>query len=136
MHETKLASRLIKCWRQMGAEVLNIQGGGRIESKQGKLYSPQNFGWPDIFLAHRNWSGFIEFKGAKTVLQAHQARIIKTIGICSNVWVVRFAMIREDTNGWLFELSDSNLQIISRLDASGTDGQVAAQLLKELVRLD
>lgn len=47
-------------------------------------------GWPDRYIAHTYWSGFLEFKGEITPIQAMQAAIIRGLkrrGV--NVWVAR-----------------------------------------------
>ena len=133
-NETKLTAKLVKSWRQMGAEVLNITGGGRLQTNEGKSFVAQSPGWPDCFLCHRIWSGFIEFKGPKTVLQKHQERIIHTLGLTTNVFVVRF--LKQAGDMWEFQVSDSNLIPVLQIVMLGTDGQVAASLLKELARLE
>jgi len=133
-NETKLTARLVKCWRQMGAEVLNVTGGGKIETKSGESFVAQSPGWPDVFVCHKLWSGWIEFKGPTTKLQRHQARILKALGQTERVWIVRF--VKQEGAEWCFEISDSNLIVIEIPVMLGTDGQVAASLLKTLARLD
>ena len=121
--ETKLTARLVKAWREMSCEVLNIIGNN--------FQAP---GWPDVFVCGKLWTGWIEFKGPETELQPHQARVIKALGKTESVYIVRFAyQLRQ---AWCFEISDANLNIVSEKDIIGTDGQVAAGLLKELARLD
>lgn len=125
--ETKLTARLVKAWREMGIEVLNIHGSAQ-----------QAPGWPDVFVCGKVWSCWIEFKGPKTVIQPHQKRIIKALGRTEQVWVVRFKHQIDDQ--WFFEYSDSNLNVLTvsnNLDIFiGTDGQVASQLLHALKKLD
>lgn len=121
--ETQLTAQLVKAWREMRAEVLNLHG-----------HMGQAPGWPDVFISHRTWTGWLEFKGSKTPWQPRQREIIKTLGRTENIWVVRF--LEQESSYWRFEISDSDLVI--RLDTKlfSTDGQVAAKLLQELARLE
>jgi hypothetical protein len=121
--ETQLTARLTKCWRAMGAEVLNVTGSVFQAS-----------GWPDIFICHKHWTGWIEFKGPTTVIQPHQKRIIHTIGLTQSIFLVRFLYQEGDT--WRYEVLDSNLIRLREFAQSGTDGQVAASMLKELKGLE
>ena len=121
--ETKLTARLLVPWRAMGAEVLNITGSA--------FQAP---GWPDIFICHKHWSGWIEFKGPTTPIQPHQKRIVRTIGLTQSVFVVRF--LYQDAATWRYEVSDSNLTRLVECAQTGTDGQVAASMLKELQKLE
>lgn len=119
MTETQLTARLVKAWRKMNADVLNITGSA--------FQSP---GWPDICIRHSIWSGFIEFKGEKTVLQKHQARIIKRLKEGFNVVIVRFKGQRNSS--WAFQTENVDGSILASFFLTGTDGRVAADLLRTL----
>ena len=121
--ETKLTARLLVSWRAMGSEILNITGSA--------FQAP---GWPDIFICHKHWSGWIEFKGPTTPIQPHQKRIVRTIGLTQSVFVVRF--LYQEGNTWRYEVLDSTLVRLMEFVQSGTDGQVAAGMLKELRKLE
>jgi hypothetical protein len=121
--ETKLSARLIKSFREMGAEVLNIYGN--------KFQSP---GWPDCFVCHKLWTGFLEFKGPTTKLQPNQERIIRELENHVNVWIVRIT--NQDHKYWEFDIINSTLQPVVTICSNGKDGQVAARLFQELARLD
>jgi len=121
--ETKLTARLVKSFREMGAEVLNVHGNAQ-----------QAIGWPDCFVCSKLWSGWIEFKGPKTRLEPHQAHIIKALGKTENIWIIRFDA-QKDGNWWI-SLTNSNLLLVTSILMCGTDGQVAAKLLQELAKLD
>ena len=123
-NETKLTTRLVKAWREMHCEVLNIHGGGYMQAP----------GWPDVFICSRVWSGWIEFKGPKTPIEAHQKRILTALSVDNNAWFVRFTF--QAGRAWCFEIMYENLIVAMKVDVVGTDGQVAAVLLKELRRLD
>jgi hypothetical protein len=109
----------------MGAEVINIHGN--------KLQAP---GWPDCFVCSKIWTGFIEFKGPETRLEAHQARIIKALGAsCSvNIWIVRF--LRQEGDMWEFSVANTYCKPQLQCVLFGTEGQVAASLLHELKGLE
>lgn len=121
--ETRLTAKLVKAFRQMGAEVLNIHGSGQ-----------QAPGWPDCFVCSKIWSGFIEFKGPKTRIETHQARVIKALGCTTNIWIVRF--LRQEGDMWEFSIANSNCHVQLQCVLLGTEGQVAASLLHELRRLE
>jgi len=121
--ETKLTARLVKSWREMNCEVINIAGSAM-----------QDPGWPDVFVCGRLWDGFIEFKGPTTPLQPHQARIIQRLEEANtNVCIVRF--IEQEDVKWEFNFEKHDGTILRIVRLVGTDGQVAAGLLKLLGRL-
>lgn len=66
--ESTFRAPLIKNMRGMGAEILSIVG-----SKM------QGDGWPDIHIDHIHWSGWIEFKGVKTLVKPHQTQKMKDL---------------------------------------------------------
>lgn len=119
--ETKLTARLVKAWRAMGYDALNITGSG--------MQSP---GWPDIYLNSSVWRGFIEFKGPKTVVQKHQAALIERL--CkshSPVRIVRFLELGEGY--WRVRIDFPWSGDYTEVTLVGeTDGKIAALLLKEL----
>ena len=118
--ETKLTARLVKAWREAGGEILNIMGGGYMQAP----------GWPDVFVCHKLWSGWLEIKGPKTKIQPTQERIIKALSVTQNAWIVR--IVHQDSNQWTFDILGSGSTPLSIV---GTDGFVAISLLKELARL-
>jgi hypothetical protein len=89
MKENEFARIVTKALRQCNAEVLSIVGN--------KMQAPA---WPDIFVAHRYWVGFIEFKGVETVLRRDQRiKIGKLTDKGVNVFVVRCPEFIEDEWG-------------------------------------
>lgn len=67
----------------------------------GNRFAPP--GWPDRYIAHRKWCGFIEFKGERTVVSPVQRRVIADLRARDvNVWVARDAgcqIVVEDEEG-------------------------------------
>jgi len=120
MTETKLTARLVKCWQQMGCEVINIHGNN--------FQAP---GWPDVFVCSKNWTGFIEFKGPSTVTMPHQTRILARLekSPCP-ACIVRFVNVQGEL--WSFAVERSSGEVVLNIAIAGTDGQVAAGLLREL----
>lgn len=89
MKENKFASKLTRLIRDCNGLVLSIVGNRMMQS-----------GWPDIFVAHSYWIGFIEFKGEHTVLRKDQQFIIKRLkekGV--NVFIVRYPDLIQDELG-------------------------------------
>jgi hypothetical protein len=79
--ETKITAKIVSILRkEYYAQVLNICGG-EYQSK----------GWPDLYIVHWKFVGFIECKGQKTVLEplqiATMREIIKRGGVA---YVLRF----------------------------------------------
>lgn len=67
--------------------------------------SEKQSGWPDRYVSHRRWHGWIEFKGVDTVLQDNQKYIIEQLLLRNeNVVIIRETLSTtvarlEDTNG-------------------------------------
>ena len=80
MKENEFASKLTRALRKCNAEVLSVVGN-RMQASA----------WPDIYVAHTYWTGWIEFKGEKTLLRNDQKIMIERL-IARNVYafVVRY----------------------------------------------
>lgn len=65
MTETFLRKKLVKALREVGAEVIPYVGS--LMGQQGTA---------DIFVAHKMWHGWIEFKGPNTKIKPLQIRFI------------------------------------------------------------
>lgn len=59
--ENQWKAALVKALRAYGAHVLSLHG-----------HAMQAPGWPDIFVAHRQWSGWIELKASSGELKDAQ----------------------------------------------------------------
>lgn len=73
----------------------------------------QAAGWPDRYVAHTLWQGYLEFKGEKTELKKHQAIILRELnkrrpGLA---YVVRYPNRIEDYNG----------NLVKRFHGTGAD---------------
>lgn len=122
--ETKLTGRLVKVLRQMQGCVLNIHGSAL-----------QQEGWPDVYVSHSLWFGFLEFKVKDRKLSSSQKYVGNHLRKCRQpAWVIRIANQLFDV--WVIVIEDFNAKVFQTLTLKGTDGQVAAGLLKELRRLE
>ena len=68
MTEHQFSKKLVAGLRRCNAIVLNIHG----EEKQAS-------GWPDLYIAHSFYNGFVELKGERTELKSLQAAIIRKL---------------------------------------------------------
>lgn len=68
MKETEWQAKVVSQIRKCNALVLNTHG---------HIY--QQSGWPDIYIAHRFFSGWVELKGEHTLLEDHQRLIMKKL---------------------------------------------------------
>lgn len=65
MSETAWTAKLVVRLRRLNAQVLNVHG-----------HDMQAPGWPDLYVAHRRWSGWLEVKTAKGRLRKVQQLVI------------------------------------------------------------
>lgn len=82
---------------------LRAKHGAVCFSIAGNVY--QGAGWPDSFIAHEKFIGFVEFKGRETKLQklqAHTLKLLKKKGV--KCYVVRF--MESNPNVW--DITDEN----------------------------
>lgn len=94
MKETECSAKILKTLREQHSAV--------CLSIAGSFY--QDAGWPDAFIAHEKFVGFIEFKGKNTAvrkLQAHTIKLLKRKEV--NVFVVRFVVISPRAYCWRIE---------------------------------
>jgi hypothetical protein len=68
MKETDFAKKITKNLRNCNALVLSVVGN-RMQQNS----------WPDIYVAHKYWIGWIEFKGEKTKLRKDQAMLLEEL---------------------------------------------------------
>lgn len=73
----------------------------------GSIYTPP--GWPDRYIAHPLWNGFIEFKEATTRLQPHQERILRELNKRNphSAYLCRFLDLIEGEQ-WIFSIEYYN----------------------------
>lgn len=73
----------------------------------------QEPGWPDEYIQHRYWRGFLEFKGKNTRLSAKQKIIIRELNerCPGSAYVVRYPDRIENEKG----------ELIVNFDGSGQD---------------
>ena len=80
MKENVFAKKITKNIRDCNGLVLSVVGSRMQENS-----------WPDIYVAHKYWTGWIEFKGEKTRLRKDQA--LKLEQLCERgvqTYVVRY----------------------------------------------
>jgi len=91
-------------------------------------------GWPDRYIAHIKWSGFIEFKAGDNRLSEIQQKILKGLkarGV--NVFVVVFR------NKDFFEFRHVNGKILASFDLLpwiGREAEAGKMLLDTMVRIN
>ena len=90
-------------------------------------HTKQEPGWPDRYICHTRWHGWIEFKDVHTrlaPLQRIRIRELRKRG--DNAWVVRFPDRIEDHEGRLHATFDGTavglLQVLGDLRDAGTAG--------------
>ena len=103
MRENRFQAILIRRLRKAGSLVLNI-----IPNELGGK------GWPDIYVAHRAWSGFIELKSGdrRQVTKAQKQRIHQLINRGVNACVLRM----KDGKIMFQEFDESTLDLITNLE--------------------
>ncbi len=120
--ETKLTSILIRAGRDCKAEILSLKG-----VKPGEQ-GAQTPGWPDAYIAHAFWHGWIEFKGPATKIQGNQFKVIdrlRTLGVpCV---IVRF--LEQEGSYWKMRIQDHEGRKISILELDDTPQKVFAKLM-------
>lgn len=80
MRESAFQGRVRQTLQGEGAMVLNLHG-----------HSHQVSGWPDLFVAHWTWRGWLELKTGKRKLTALQRRVIDELRLRGEqVWVLRY----------------------------------------------
>ena len=98
MKENKFAAKITANLRKCNALVLSVVGS-RMQQNS----------WPDAYVAHRYWTGWIEFKGENTVLRKDQAILIEelwTRGV--EAYVVRYPYYIESYKGEQLGTFDPN----------------------------
>ena len=97
MKENEWANKLVPEMRRCNALVLNTHG---------EKY--QQRGWPDLYIAHTFYIGWIELKGEYTKLEPHQKKMLKELrkkGI--NAFVARYPNLIQNYEGVLLSRFDS-----------------------------
>ena len=105
---------LVTCFRSIGTLVLNLHG-----------HMMQAPGWPDLYVAHWKWAGWLELKTEKdepTTLQAQVIRDLKRRGVPAFVARLRGATeVIEDECGseLIFGWGGSALERLQALRSLG-----------------
>jgi len=106
MLENEWAKEIIKQLRRCNSLVLNTHG---------EQY--QQPGWPDVYIAHTFFCGWIEFKGSTTKLEPHQKKMIKGLndkGV--SAYVARYPnLIQNYEGGLLHKFNGSGLHLLETL---------------------
>ena len=127
--ETKLTAQLVRAGRECKAEILSLKGVKPTE--QGS----QTPGWPDIFVSHPYWWGWIEFKGPRTLISPIQKRVIKNLMERSTpVWVVRF--LDQERDYWHFRIEDYESRMYGTFAVEDSTQKVFVELLRALTKTD
>ena len=101
MKETDFAKKITRNLRDCNALVLSVVGN-RMQQNS----------WPDIYVAHVYWSGWIEFKGLKTKLRKDQKVLIEGLQIRgANAVIVRAPDKIEDAAGALLSRFDPKFPV-------------------------
>lgn len=90
MTESEWTRRICNGLKECGAVVFALVGS--------RMQAP---GWPDRWVGHTVWSGWLEFKGLDTELRPLQAKIISDINARwpGGAYVVRQGITIEDAHG-------------------------------------
>ena len=80
MRETEWTGELLAHAQSVGAVYLAVVGS--------EMQQP---GWPDRYLSHVLWHGWVEFKGQRTVIEPLQVKRMKELNMRrpGSAWVVR-----------------------------------------------
>jgi hypothetical protein len=96
MKENEWSAVLVPQMRRCNALVLNVHG---------EQY--QQPGWPDLYVCHRFYRGWIELKGQTTYLESHQRAMIRKLKERGDaVYVARYPNLIQNEEGVLFERFD------------------------------
>ncbi len=80
VRENKFQTRLVGMLEKRGAKVLNIHG-----------HMMQKSGWPDLFISHWDFTGWIELKVEEREVKTHQKLVIKDLRLRGTVaFVLRY----------------------------------------------
>jgi hypothetical protein len=121
--ETQLTSQLLRAGRMCRAEILSLHG-----------HDMQAPGWPDAYIAHPYWIGWIEFKGPNTKIEPHQQKIIASLrdkGV--NVFVVRF--LEQEKLFWNMRIQNEIGAMYSIFTHEGPDAKVFSGLMLRLCHI-
>lgn len=91
-----LCAELVKC----GGKVFTNQRPYALDHGKTRLAQVAPPGWPDRWLAHAAWSGWLEFKAEKTRLDPLQAKNIREI---NERWPGGAYVVRRHQDGILLE---------------------------------
>lgn len=98
--ETKWTAKVTQIMERKGAIKFAIVGGDMQEP-----------GWPDRFIAHRWWHGFLEFKNPTTVSTTKQRLVIRAL---TERGVNAFFCRRVDE--WHCQLEDHDHNVVGECD--------------------
>ena len=121
--ENQLTGDLVRAGRECKALVLNLHG-----------HREQAPGWPDVYISHVYWTGWIEFKGKGTLLQGHQRNILMQLrskGV--QAWIVRF--LEQENTFWKLKVEDYNRRNLGLITLDDTTQKVFVALMKHLKEL-
>ncbi len=120
MKETEFQKKIVKMLKNRGAMVLNVHGHGMQVS-----------GWPDLYVAHHKWTGWIELKvGDRGVTGLQKVKIRELKKRRVNAVVVRlykdnfgtFAVVEgTESSTPLWSLKSDNILEFLREGCNDTD---------------
>ena len=87
-------------WSACILSLISKKANGTILSVHG--HEMQAPGWPDSYISHKYWKGWIEFKGSKTRLTDLQKMILSKLGANGDrVYIVRYPNLIQHYEGVL-----------------------------------
>ncbi len=106
MTENEWAKTIVKMLRRCNALVLNTHG---------EQY--QQPGWPDLYIAHSFYCGWIELKGVKTLLEPHQKKILKGLSARGvPAYIARYPNLIQNYEGvLLYKFESTGLALLQTL---------------------
>jgi len=113
--ETEITSTLVRELKKFYAMVLSIHG-----------HKMQSSGWPDLYISHWKFNGWIECKGAKTPVEPLQRKIMGELKKRNEkVFILRFTLPK------VYSLRNHTEEVLIQ-DIYGTPKEAAGRLLDEL----
>ena len=106
MTENQVKALLAKIWRRMGAMVLPVHG-----------HSMQEPGWPDLYVAHALWTGWMELKLDTEPLSAKQHHIL--LGLHSASVNATIGRVTPENAIWVYNVHGVLLFKTFLTDAAG-----------------
>lgn len=118
-HESPWTARVCKHFEKFNAMTFAVVGGEKQKS-----------GWPDRYVHHSYWSGWLEFKGETTTITALQIKIIVELNRRQPGCAFILRKCNESENGMLFDENGGYCGLIDLDSGNPFDVLKEAQFMK------